>query len=122
MDQASYRARDTGSRAKYYPRVYTRTVFSSADDANAVQNCATFLVTNFAAPSPRVTHMVIDAASDPEAWPFVLSAEIGQSVSFTRNPVGGVPVTGTFTILSIEPDIAPDKAQFTYVLAPGGVF
>ena len=122
VDQASYRARDAGSRSKYYPRVYTRTIFSSPDDGSALQNCASFLVANFAAPAPRVPHLVIDAARDPEAWQFVLSAEIGGSVSFTRNPVGGVPVTGTFTILSIEPDIAPDKAQFTYALAPGGVF
>jgi hypothetical protein len=35
----------------------------------------------------------------------------------------GVPaVTGAFTILSVEPDIGPDKADFTYVLAPPGVF
>lgn len=122
VDQASYRARDTISRGKYYPRIYTRTIFSSVDDATAVQNNANFLLSGFSAPALRVPHLVIDAATNPEAWPFVLSADIGDSVSFTRTPVGGTTVTGTFTILSVQPDIGRDKAQFTYVLAPGGVF
>jgi hypothetical protein len=122
VDQASYRARDAVSRARYYPRIYTRTIFSSVDDTTAVMNCANFLLTNFARPALRVSKVTVDAALNPEAWPFVLSAGVGDSVAFTRTPVGGAPVTGTFTILSVEPDLAPDKARFTYVLAPGGVF
>jgi hypothetical protein len=31
-------------------------------------------------------------------------------------------VTGSFLILSVQPDIAPDKAEFTYSLIPSGVF
>jgi hypothetical protein len=122
VDQASYRARDAVSRGKYYPRIYTRTIYSAADDTTAVPSAANTLLTAFAYPAPRVSKVTVDAALNPEAWPFVLSADIGDSVSFTRTPVGGYTVTGTFTILSIEPDIAQDKAQFTYVLAPGGVF
>lgn len=122
VDQASYRARDVTSRAKYYPRIYTRTIYASVDDTAAVPNCANFLLANFARPALRVPRVVVDAAANPEAWPFVLSAGIGDSVPFTRTPVGGSPVTGTFTIISIEPELGPDKARFTYVLAPGGVF
>lgn len=122
VDQATYRARDSVSRGKYYPRVYTRTIYSSVNDLTAVQNCATFLVTNFAFPANRVSRVVVDAAENPEAWAFVLSADIGDNVSFARSPVGVTPVTGSFTILSVEPEITPDKAQFTYVLAPAGVF
>jgi hypothetical protein len=118
VDQATYRARSVASRAKYYPRVYPRTIYSSVDDANAVVNCANFLLSNFSSPLLRVTRVTVDAAENPEAWPFVLSAGIGDNVSFTRTPLGGAVVTGSFLILSIEPDLARDKARFTYVLAP----
>lgn len=121
VDQVSYRARDAASRAKYYPRVYTRTIYSSADDPSAVTNCANLLVTNFANPALRVPRLTVNAAENPQAWPFVLSAGVGDSVSFTRTPVGGAVATGTFTILHIEPDLAPDRASFTYSLAPSGL-
>lgn len=121
-DQATYRARDSVSRSKYYPRVYTRTIYSSALDANAVPNAANTLLSQFSSPALRVSRVTVDAAANPELWPFVLSADIGDSVAFGRTPLGGAAVTGTFTILSVEPDIGPDKANFTYVLAPGGAF
>jgi hypothetical protein len=122
IDQATYRARDTTSRAKYYPRIYTRTIFPSVSDSTSVVNCANTLLTAFSTPALRVTSVKVNAAEDPEAWQFVLSADIGDTVSFTRTPVGGSPVTGSFLILSVQPDIAPDKAEFTYSLIPSGVF
>lgn len=122
VDQATYRARDATSRNRYYPRVYTRTIYSSVNDPNAVVNAANTLLTAFSSPALRVTRVVVDAASNPELWPFVLGTEIGDLVPFTRTPVGGAAVTGNFTVLSIEPDLGPDKAQFTYVLTPAGVF
>jgi hypothetical protein len=122
IDQAAYRARDAGSRARYYPRIYTRTIYSSADDTTAVQNCANTLLNAFAQPQLRVTRVTVNAAENPEAWPFALSAGVGDTVPFARTPVGGAAVTGSFTILSVSPDIAPGRAQFTYVLAPTGVF
>ena len=122
VDQAGYRARDVTSRARYLPRVYTRTIYSSADDDQAVSDCANDLLSDFAFPALRVSRVVVDAAENPQAWPFVLSADIGDDLSFTRSPVGGAAITGSFTILSVEPDIGQDKAKFTYVLAPPGVF
>jgi hypothetical protein len=120
VDQATYRARDATSRSKYYPRIYTRIIYSSTDDLNAVPNCANALVSAFATPQLRVSRVMVKAADNPEAWPFVLGTGIGDSISFTRTPVGGAAVTGTFTVLHIEPDLGPDKANFTYVLAPSG--
>jgi hypothetical protein len=120
VDQAGYRARDAASRLKYRPRVYTRTVYSSADAPQAVVNVASDLLTDFSQPQLRVAQLVVDAAGQPENWPFVLSAGIGDSVNFSRAPVGGAAVTGTFTVLHVEPELGPDKATFTYVLAPNG--
>lgn len=118
IDQAGYRARNAASRNKYYPRVYTRTIYSSPDDVNALPNCANGILSAFATPAIRVSPVTVDAAANPEAWPFVLSADIGDYVSFTHNPVGAPAVSGNFIILHIEPDIGPDKARFTYTLTP----
>jgi hypothetical protein len=123
VDQATYRARDATSRNKYFPRVYTRTVYTSVDDTATIPAVATTLLNAFKTPQQRVAVVTVDPAANPEAWPFALSADIGDLVSFSRNPVyGGSAVSGSFTILSVSPDLAPDKARFTYVLAPTGVF
>jgi hypothetical protein len=122
IDGATYRTINTASRSKYYPRIFTRTIYSSADDANAVVNCGTTLLNAFGTPQLRVQQVIVDAASNPDAWQFVLSADIGDLVSFTRTPVGGAAVTGSFLVLSISVNFAPDKAEYTYVLCPVGVF
>jgi hypothetical protein len=120
VDQATYRARDTTSRARYYPRVYTRTIYSSVNDLNAVPNAANTLLAEFSAPALRIAKVTVKAAENPEAWPFVLTTEIGSLVSFTRTPVGGAVVSGSFLVLSVQPDLGQDKADFTYVLVPSG--
>jgi len=122
VDQATYRTINQASRSQYYPRVYTRTIYSSVDDPNAVVNCGNTLLNAFALPQLRVEQVIVDAASNPDAWEFVLEADIGDLVSFTRTPVGGAVVTGSFLVLSISLALAPDKAEFTYVLCPVGVF
>jgi hypothetical protein len=92
------------------------------NDPGAVVNCTNTLVSVFAQPQVRVSRVTVKAAANPEAWPFVLSTSVGDSVSFTRSPVGCPAVTGSFIVIHIEPDIGQDKADFTYVLAPPGVF
>jgi hypothetical protein len=121
-DQVGVRVRDATSRTRYYPRVYTRTIFASADDPTALTDAANTLLAAFKSPALRVEKVMVDAACNPEAWPFVLSADVGDTVSFTRAPIGGAEVTGSFIILSINVEFAPDKAKFSYVLSPSGVF
>jgi hypothetical protein len=87
-----------------------------------VTNTANRILAAYSQPQLRVSRVTVNAAENPELWPFVLSADVGDTVPFTRNPVGGAAVTGTFTILGVEPDVAPDKATFTYLLAPGSAF
>jgi hypothetical protein len=118
FDQATYRARDAASRSKFYPRIYTRTIFSSLADPQAVPDCANWLLSAYSQPAERVQRVVVDAAADPEAWEFVLGTDIGDTLTFVRNPVGAPEVAGTFIVLSIEIEWLPDQAKYTYVLGP----
>lgn len=118
FDQATYRARDLASRAQYYPRVYSRTVYTSVNDAEGVVDAANWLLEAYKNPNLRVTQVTIDAASHPEAWPMLLGADIGDNVTFARNPVQGAVINDEFTLISVEPNIAPGEATVTYVLAP----
>lgn len=118
IDQVLYRAKNDASRAQYYPRVYTRTIYTDEADTQAVVDAAQWLLSSYADPQPRVSQVTIDCALNPDTWTFALGIDIGDLVFFERNPVQGAPVSGNFIVLSIEPDIEPDKAQFTYILAP----
>ena len=118
IDQATFRARDLNSRAQYFPRVYLRTIFTGEGDPSAVVDVANWLLSDYSQPQIRVSHLVVNAAENPEAWEFVLGTDIGDLLSFQRTPVGGLPVQGVFIVLSVSPAFAPDKAEFAYVLAP----
>jgi hypothetical protein len=117
-DQATYRAVNNDSRSRYFPRVFTRTIYTDLADTEAVVDIAQWLIADYASPHIRVSRVTVNPAVNPDAWPFVLGTDIGDLVGFERNPVGGDPISGTFQILSIEADIEKDKAEFTYVLAP----
>lgn len=118
VDQSTYRAKDAGSRAQFFPRVFTRTLYTSMNDPQAVVDCAQWLLGDYSQPQLRVTRLSVDAVADPELWPFVLGTDIGDLVFFERNPVGGSPVSGTFMVIGIQPDIGENKASFGYALAP----
>lgn len=118
IDSVRWLAQNRTSVARYYPRVFTRTTYTDPSDTEAVVDCANWLLSSFDLPQLRVSRVVVDAASNPEAWEFVLGTDIGDLVDFSRNPVQGAPVSGAFLVLSIEPDIAENKAEFAYVLAP----
>ncbi len=118
IDQATYRVRNLASRAQYYPRVYTRTIYTAESDPQAVVDAANWLLSDYELPALRVSQVTVNAADNPDAWPFVLGTDIGDLVSFQRTPLGGAAVEAVFMVLSIEPDIGQDKATFTYVLAP----
>lgn len=118
VDQATYRARDQASRTQFYPRVYLRTIYTATADPTAVVDCANWLLEQYAEPQVRIEQLVVDAASYPEAWPFVLGTDIGDTVNFTRNPVESAPVSGSFLVIGISVDWEAGKAEFTYTLAP----
>lgn len=118
VDQSTFRVRSDSSQAKYFKRTYTRVVYLSTYDAQGTVDAANWLLTDYSVPKPRVSNVKVDAASNPEAWPWVLSLDVGDVVSFARNPVQGAAFAGTFLILGVELDLEPDKADFTFTLAP----
>jgi hypothetical protein len=118
IDQATYRAVDNTSKGQYYTRVYTRTIYTAEADRQAVVDVGGWLLSAYSQPQLRVSRITVDAAANPELWPFVLGTDIGDVISFQRTPLGGAAVTGVFMVISIEVDWAADKADFTYVLAP----
>lgn len=118
IDQASYRARSTASRAQYYPRVLTRTIYTSQTDPSGVVDVANWLLSGYESPHERVNGLIVDAAAEPDYWPVVLCADIGDFATFSRTPVQGARVFSNNVIIGLEIDISPDKAQWTYTLAP----
>jgi hypothetical protein len=117
-DQATFRAVDTTSRAKYFPRTFSRTVYADLSDVQAVVDVADWLVGDYSTKRQRVSRITVNAMDNADLWPFVLGTDIGDLVAFQRNPVGATGIAGTHMILSIEFEFSPDVATFTYVLAP----
>lgn len=118
LDQSTYRAFDTASKHAYYPRTYTRVLYTSPADIQAIPDSANWLLSDYSTPRERVEQLSIIPSTNPEAWEFCLSVDVGDIVKFTRTPAGGFVPTGVFIVLSIEIDWEPDTAKFTYVLAP----
>lgn len=118
VDQATYRARDVNSRNSYYPRVFTRTIYTSTNDPQAVVDCAQWLLADYSQPKLRITRLTVNPAANPALWPFVLGTDIGDVIQFQRNPVGAAAITGTFMVIGIQPNITKDTATFGYTFAP----
>lgn len=118
VDQATFRAKDDASQAKYFKRTYTRVVYLSTYDPQGTVDSAVWLLQDYATPRPRVSSVVVDAAANPDCWPYVLGLDVGDVVSFVRNPVQGAAFAGNFLVIGIDVDFESDKAQFTYSLAP----
>jgi hypothetical protein len=118
IDQAAFRFLDATSRQVYYPRAYTRVIYTSPADSQAVPDAAGWLLHDYSVPRERVEQLAIIPSANPEAWEFCLGIDIGDIVSFTRTPAGTFVPTGSFMVLSVEIEWGPDEAKFTYTLAP----
>ena len=119
LDQTTARAVNAAAVKQYFPRVYTRIVYTNpAAGAADVIDPSNWLMNSYSQPVLRVAKMVIDCASYPDGWTAVLGLDIGDAVSVTRNPPGTTPITDVFIVEQIEPSIEPDDATFTFTLAP----
>lgn len=118
-DQVSFRITDTASQKQYFPRVYTRTIYTYPDNPpDEMTGCADWLLQAYKQPSPRISHMVIDAASNPDAWTTALSVDVGDTVTVTRDPIGAPAILEQYFVVGVSPEIGPSVATFTYNLAP----
>lgn len=107
-------ATDLASKAKYGPRsmsMSTRLRF--AEDPWSL---AQALLSRYNRPRLRVGGVVIDPASNPDAWEFCLSVEVGDLVTVNRRPMGAPMISQTCRVLRVVPDLGPGRATFALEL------
>lgn len=88
-------------------------------DPDITTDLANRVLADYSQPSIRVAAFTVDAAANPYAWQFVLSADVGTVVQVTRRLGGTFPVTSLpFVIQSVSPSNAPGQYQVRYTATP----
>jgi hypothetical protein len=119
VDQVIARLVNKPSHDSYFPRVYSRTIYTQTQNPPAdLTDCANWLLNAYAQPAFRIEQMTIDVASNPDAWELVLGLDVGDLVSFQRSALGQPVIVQNFIIISVEPDMTQDTATFAYAMAP----
>jgi len=100
--------------------VRDRQVTSQAADMQECQDKATWLVTRYAAPHPRVASLTVDPSSMPAMWPVVLGLDLGSRAKAVRRPpapAAPVVVDGFAENIAWSVDVA-GQATVTYQISP----
>jgi hypothetical protein len=119
VDQIVIRAVDTASQKQYFPRSYQRTIYSQGGDPpTEAINVAQWLLLAYAQPAFRIAKLTVDAASNPDMWPFALGLDVGDTVTVTRQAFGAPALTANYQIIGVTPEFAADKAAVSYSMAP----
>jgi hypothetical protein len=93
------------------------TVYLSDPDTTA--DLASRLLADYGQPSTRVAAFTVDAAANPYAWQFVLSADVGTVVQVSRRLGGTLAViSDLFVIQSVSPNNPPGQYQVRYTATP----
>jgi len=84
----------------------------------SIQNQANWLFSNFGTPVQRITNLTVQAAamtrSCPQAWVFVLGANVGDVITVTQHQPGQPAFTGTWRISHIERTFSfGEQGEFT---------
>jgi hypothetical protein len=88
-------------------------------DPDVTTDLANRILADYGQPSIRVAAFTVDAAANPYAWQFVLSADVGTVVQLTRRLGGTFPVISLpFVIQSVSPSNAPGQYQVRYTATP----
>jgi len=103
---------NTPSELDYFPRILTQTVCLATDQDNTDQ--AGWLGSRYAQPQQRPEVVTFSPSSDPNLWPFVLGAEIGDLVTVNRRPPGAPMVSVVGFIESIAHNITPGQDSPTW--------
>ncbi|GAA4626866.1 hypothetical protein GCM10023196_036860 [Actinoallomurus vinaceus] len=77
-----------------------------------------WLLSRFAYPQIMVDQIVIEPASNPAAWAFCLSVEVGDILIVNRRPIGAPMISARCRVLRVEPDLGADLARWTLQLGP----
>lgn len=109
-------ATDPVSAKRYSVRSLARATRLAA--AGDTYNLAWWLLSRYAYPQLRVEQVVIDAASNPNAWPLCLGVEVGDLVTLNRRPLNAPMVSSSCRVLQIQHATEPGKWQTTLTLGP----
>ena len=81
-------------------------ITSYLQSTTAIQNQADWLFANYGAPVQRITSLTVQAAAMtrtcPQAWMFVLGANVGDVVTVTQHQPGQPAFTGTWRISHVD--------------------
>jgi hypothetical protein len=109
-------ATDPVSAKRYSVRSLARaTRLATAGDT---YNLAWWLLSRYSYPQLRVEQVVVDAASNPNAWPMVLGVEVGDLVTLNRRPLNAPMISSSCRVMQIQHATEPGKWQTTLTLAP----
>lgn len=108
---------DFASQAQYFLRSALKQTIQTTSDLD-VYSLAQWNLAKYSQPQIRVRNIVIDAASNPAAFPAVLSIQQGQVATVTRNPVGGAPITETVQVQKIQHTVGPSVWRVAMQLSP----
>jgi hypothetical protein len=114
--ETRYAAQDAESQRKRGKR--TLPVTARLRDGNDAYGLAWALQGRYAAPRMRVEQVVIDAASNPDAWRFCLGVEVGDLVTVKRRPLGAPAISQLCRVLRIELAHGPSAGRWTLSLIP----
>lgn len=106
-----------GGQAQYGNRnALSQTVLTSSDED--VYDRANWSLAKYSSSSLRVPQILVDAASNPSLWPFVLSVEQGDIVTVKRSPLGGAPYVVTGIVVQTHLEVGVNKGQNTLSIIP----
>lgn len=109
--KAVMRATDTTSQAAYFQRVLQVDSNVKADpDALAI---AQYLLARYKNPSMRVQTVKFEPSANPALWPFVLGAELGDTITLNHRALNRPTISLTLAIQQISHDV--DAAAGTWV-------
>jgi Concanavalin A-like lectin/glucanases superfamily len=118
-DQVIARIVNAPSQLSYFPRVYTRTIYTQTQNPPLdLTDMANWLSTAYGQPAFRIETMTIDALANADAWELVLSLDVGDLVSFQRSALGQPVIFENFIVISVDPTLTQDVATFAYSMAP----
>lgn len=109
--------RDPASQDRYFPRPAYQVQVETTSDYDAYDNSA-WALARYSQPSLRVRAMVVDAASNPTAFPAVLSTRAGDIATVVRRPVGGAVIGQDVQVQRVGLKIGPSRWEGSYQLSP----
>jgi hypothetical protein len=97
----------TASQAQYGPKPLSVGATNYLQSASEILGAANWLLAQFGALTRRTQNLTVDAATYPAAWPYVLSANVGDVVEIYDQPLSGGPLSvGTYRISNISRKVA----------------